>query len=49
MEIIKGKIGNALTSVAENHVGAVAGDIYDEKANMYQSKITRSSNKANFM
>ena len=39
MEIIKGKIGNALTSVAENHVVAVAGDIYDEKANMYQSKI----------
>ena len=39
MEISKGKIGNALTSVAGNHVIAVAADIYDEKVGEYQENI----------
>ena len=44
--IIKGKIGNALTSTATNHVVAVSKDIYDESMNKYQSKInTESQNK----
>ena len=30
MEIAKGKIGNALTSTAKDHVVAVANDLYDE-------------------
>lgn len=39
MEISKGKVGNALTSVAKNHVLAVAADIYDEKHDDYQENI----------
>lgn len=39
MEISKGKIGNALTSTADNHVVAVAKDIYDEVLGMYQDRI----------
>ena len=37
--IIKGKIGNAITSVADDHIVAVANDIYDETHQMYQSDI----------
>lgn len=39
INIAKGKIGNALTSVADNHVVAVASDIYDENLGKYQSEI----------
>lgn len=39
MEIAKGKIGNALTSTASNHVVAVTADIYDEKQERYQENI----------
>ena len=39
MEIVKGKAGNALTSVAPDHVIAVAADIYDEKVGEYQENI----------
>lgn len=39
MDITKGKIGNALTSAAADHVVAVAADIYDETAQQYQSQI----------
>ena len=39
MAINKAKIGNALTSVAPDHVVAVANDIYDEAADKYQSEI----------
>ena len=36
-EIVKGKIGNALTSTAADHVVAVADDIFDEQLENYQS------------
>lgn len=36
-EIVKGKIGNALTSTAADHVVAVANDIFDEQLEKYQS------------
>ncbi len=36
-EIVKGKIGNALTSTAADHVVAVADDIFDEQLEKYQS------------
>lgn len=36
-EIVKGKIGNALTSTAADHVVAVADDIFDEQLGKYQS------------
>ena len=39
MDIIKGKIGNALESVAPDHVVAVASDIYDESKEQYQSDV----------
>lgn len=39
MEIAKGKIGNALTSTASDHVVAVTADIYDEKQERYQEDI----------
>lgn len=39
MEIAKGKIGNALTSTASDHVVAVTADIYDEKQKRYQEDI----------
>lgn len=55
MNIAKGKIGNALTSTADNHVVAVSEDIYDEsfeyevsgetKYGMYQSDINKLINK----
>ena len=38
-KIIKGKIGNAITSVAEDHIVVVSEDVYDEKHQMYQSEI----------
>ena len=38
-KIIKGKIGNAITSVAEDHIVVVSDDIFDEKHQMYQSEI----------
>lgn len=41
MEIAKGKIGNALTSTAKNHVVAVANDLYDEELGMYQSELNK--------
>ena len=39
MAIVKGEIGNALTSVAKDHVVATTNDLYDEKLNMYQEDI----------
>lgn len=41
MEIAKGKIGNALTSTAKNHVVAVANDLYDEELGLYQSELNK--------
>lgn len=41
MNIIKGNIGNALTSVAPDHVVATAEDIYDEALELYQSEINK--------
>ena len=38
-KIIKGKIGNAITSVAEDHIVVVSDDVFDEKYQMYQSEI----------
>ena len=38
-KIIKGKIGNAITSVAEDHIVVVSDDVFDEKHQMYQSEI----------
>lgn len=39
MDIVKVKIGNAITSAASNHVVAVTQDIYDEDLEKYQSEI----------
>ena len=39
MEIVKGKMANAMTSTAQDHVIAVAADIYDESLGKYQSQI----------
>ena len=39
--IKKGKIGNALESVAPDHVVAVANDIYDETLRKYQSELNQ--------
>lgn len=41
LSITKGKIGNALTSTASDHVVAVAADIYDEALSKYQSEINQ--------
>ena len=38
-KIIKGKIGNAITSVAEDHIVVVSADVFDEKHQKYQSEI----------
>lgn len=46
MEIAKGKIGNALTSTAKDHVVAVANDLYDEELNKYQSELNSMIGKA---
>lgn len=42
MDIKKGKIGNALESVAPDHVVAEAKDIYDNTAGKYQTEINAS-------
>lgn len=39
MEIVKGKIGNAITSTASDHIVAVSHDIYDENQERYQDDI----------
>jgi hypothetical protein len=44
MDIIKGKIGNALRCVAPNHIVAVANDIYDETLEKYQSELNSQVN-----
>jgi hypothetical protein len=41
MNIAKGKIGNALTSTAKDHVVVVTNDIYDEELNQYQSVLNK--------
>lgn len=46
MAIVKGKIGNALTSVAEDHVVAVSADVFDEAKGKYQSEINVSNEEA---
>ena len=38
-KIIKGKIGNAITSVAEDHIVVVSYDVFDEKHQKDQSEI----------
>lgn len=47
--ITKGKIGNALTSTANDHVVAVANDIYDESIDKYQSQINEEVDKSVFV
>ena len=42
-----GKIGNALTSTAADHIVAVAEDLYDTNIQMYQSEINNSVIGAN--
>lgn len=42
-EIVKGRIGNALMSVAPDHILGVANDIFDEELQMYQSEINKLS------
>ena len=43
--IVKGEIGNALTSVAKDHVVATTNDLYDEKLEMYQDEINANLGK----
>lgn len=43
--IVKGNIGNALTSTAKNHVVAVSRDIYDEDLGMYQYSLNAKIGK----
>ena len=38
-KIVKGKIANALTSVAMNHIVATTEDIFDENLQKYQQDI----------
>ena len=47
--ITKGKIGNALTSTANDHVVAVANDIYDESIDKYQSQINNEVEQSVFV
>lgn len=42
-KIVKGAIGNALTSVADDHVVAVTHDIYDEVQDQYQEDINQQT------
>ena len=42
MSIVKGKIGNALESVAPDHVLGVAADIYDESRGQYQNTVNEA-------
>lgn len=46
MPIKKGKIGNALESVAPDHVIAVAADVFDETLNKYQSELNQQIGQA---
>lgn len=41
MDIVKGKIGNALESVAPDHILGVTNDIYDEERREYQANINK--------
>lgn len=45
--IAKGKIGNALTSVASDHIVAVTNDIFDEEQQEYQQPLNKG-NKQHF-
>lgn len=40
-EIVKGKIANALTSAAKNHIVATTDDLYDTDFQMYQDEINK--------
>ena len=42
-EIVKGKIGNALTSTAADHVVAVANDVFDEELEQYQGELNQEN------
>lgn len=42
MSIVKGKIGNALESVAPDHILGVSADIYDESRKQYQSTVNEA-------
>ena len=44
-DIVKANIGNALHSVAPDHVVAVAEDIYDETARKYQNQLNAEQNE----
>lgn len=37
--IVKANIGNALHSVAEDHISVVATDVFDERTQKYQSEV----------
>lgn len=45
--ITKANIGNALHSVAEDHVTAVAEDVFDERTQKYQSEINEEQEGEN--
>ena len=45
--IAKANIGNALHSVAEDHVTAVATDVFDERTQQYQSEINEEQEEKN--
>ena len=45
--ITKANIGNALHSVAEDHVTAVAEDVFDERIQKYQSEINEGQEEKN--
>lgn len=43
--IVKGNIGNALHSVAPDHITTTADEIFDEESQMYQNDINRSTDE----
>lgn len=43
IKIAKGQVGQALTSSADNHIIAVAADIYDEALQEYQTVINQNT------
>lgn len=43
IKIAKGQVGQALTSSADNHIIAVAADIYDEELQEYQTVINQNT------
>lgn len=45
--IAKANIGNALHSIAEDHVTAVATDVFDERTQKYQSEINEEQEEKN--